>query len=90
LERCKQLTTFPGALGSFSALRRLTIEYCPAIDMKSLYERHQQRLDCLEYKNLAHAHSSDPDEGPKLKEPKTWKYAIPGYPRNITKKVWVY
>ncbi|CAL4996930.1 unnamed protein product [Urochloa decumbens] len=77
LSSCKRLTSIPGALGSYSALRRLSIRYCPAIDMKTLFERHQQRLDSLEERNLSHARSSDPDEGPKLKDPKSWKYVIP-------------
>jgi Leucine-rich repeat (LRR) protein len=63
LGRCKRLTSLPGALGSYSALRILTIKYCPAIDMKPLYQRHQQRLDSLEKRDLSHAHSSNPDEG---------------------------
>jgi hypothetical protein len=60
---CKRLASLPGALGSYSALRRLSIRYCPAIDMKPLYERHQQRLDSLEERDLSHARSSDPYEG---------------------------
>ncbi|KAF8712680.1 hypothetical protein HU200_028441 [Digitaria exilis] len=59
LETCKRLTSLPGVLGGYSALRRLTIKYCPAIDMKVLYMRHQQRLDSLEFKDLSHARSSD-------------------------------
>jgi hypothetical protein len=31
--------------------------------MKPLYERHQQRLDSLEERDLSHARSSDPYEG---------------------------
>lgn len=38
LERCKRLASLPGVLGSYSALRELTIKYCPAIDMKPLYK----------------------------------------------------
>jgi hypothetical protein len=63
LGRCKRLASVPGALGSYSALRRLSIIYCPAIDMKPLYERHQQRLDSLEERDLSHARSSNPREG---------------------------
>ncbi|CAL5008248.1 unnamed protein product [Urochloa decumbens] len=77
LVACKRLKSIPGALGSYSALRTLCIKYCPDIDMKPLYERHQQRLDSLEERVLSHARSSDPFEGPKLKDPKTWKYVIP-------------
>ncbi|WVZ94936.1 hypothetical protein U9M48_040762 [Paspalum notatum var. saurae] len=62
LKRCKSLTSIPGTLGSYSALQKLTIRYCPAIDMKPLYKRHQQRLDSLERRDLSHAHSSDPRE----------------------------
>ncbi|RLN03777.1 hypothetical protein C2845_PM13G04110 [Panicum miliaceum] len=81
LEWCKCLTSVPGALGSYSALQRLTVKYCPAIDMNPLYKRHQQRLESLEERDLSHAHSRNPREGPKLKDPKTWKYAIPGHRR---------
>ncbi|KAF8747236.1 hypothetical protein HU200_013271 [Digitaria exilis] len=63
IQGCKRLTSVPGALGGYSALRNLTIKYCPAIDMKPLYQRHQQRLDSLEERDLSHAHSSDPSEG---------------------------
>lgn len=63
LERCKRLTSLPGVLGSYSTLRKLIIKYCPAIDMKPLYNQHQQRLDSLEKRELSHAHSSDPREG---------------------------
>ncbi|CAN6275423.1 unnamed protein product [Urochloa humidicola] len=75
LESCKNLASLP--TGSYSALQQLTIKYCPAIDMKGFYKCHQQRLDSLEVKHLSHAHSSDPREGPKLREPKTWLYAVP-------------
>ena len=63
LEWCKCLTSVPGALGSYSALQRLTVKYCPAIDMNPLYKRHQQRLDSLEERDLSHAHSRNPREG---------------------------
>jgi Leucine-rich repeat (LRR) protein len=63
LERCKRLTSVPGALGGYSALRRLTIRYCPSINMKPLYERHQQHLDSLVERDLSHTRSSDPFEG---------------------------
>ncbi|CAL5010373.1 unnamed protein product [Urochloa decumbens] len=55
---CKCLTSVPGALGSYSALRTLVIKYCPVVDMKPLYQRHQQRLDNLEHRYLSRAHSS--------------------------------
>ncbi|XP_062200892.1 putative disease resistance protein RGA4 [Phragmites australis] len=77
LFRCKRLTSLPGGLESCSGLRELTIIYCPAIDMKPLYKYHQERLNNLERRDLSHAHSSHPREGPKLRDPKTWKYAIP-------------
>jgi hypothetical protein len=63
LERCKRLGSVPGALGGYSALWRLTIRYCPAIDMKPLYECHQQRLDSLEERDLSQARSSNPRKG---------------------------
>ncbi|KAF8712996.1 hypothetical protein HU200_028785 [Digitaria exilis] len=62
LQRCKRLISVPGALGGYSALRELTIRYCPAIDMKPLYQRHRRRIDSLEERDLSHAHSSDPRE----------------------------
>ncbi|KAG2538814.1 hypothetical protein PVAP13_9NG419200 [Panicum virgatum] len=78
IERCKRLASLPGGgHGSYSALRKATVKYCPAIDMKPLYKLDQQRLDRLEVRHLSHAHSSDPHEGAKLREPKSWKYAIP-------------
>ncbi|CAL5010379.1 unnamed protein product [Urochloa decumbens] len=86
LERCKRLTSLPGARGSYSALKILTVVYCPAIDMKSLYQHHRQRLDSLEQRDLSHAHAIDLHEllvlWSKLKDLKTWKYAIPGCRRN--------
>ncbi|TVU23485.1 hypothetical protein EJB05_25854, partial [Eragrostis curvula] len=78
LSRCRCLASLPGVLGSYSALRRLEVKYCPAVDLKPLYKHHQQRLDNLEKKDISHAHSSDPYKGPKLSEPRSWKYAIPG------------
>ncbi|KAJ1267445.1 hypothetical protein BS78_07G056400 [Paspalum vaginatum] len=85
LERCKFLTSIPGSLGSYSALQRIRIEHCPAIDMKPLYKIHQQRLDSIEITD--HAHSSDPLEGPKMKDPKSWKYAIPALKYQIKKRI---
>ncbi|TVU23450.1 hypothetical protein EJB05_25817, partial [Eragrostis curvula] len=78
LRSCRCLASLPGVLGSYSALRELTVKYCPAIDLKPLYKRHQQRLDSLAEKDISHAHSCDPSEGPKLRELRSWKYAIPG------------
>ncbi|KAL6847156.1 hypothetical protein ACP4OV_023009 [Aristida adscensionis] len=78
LKTCKCLASLPGDTGSYAALKRLKIKYCPSIEIKSLYKRHQQRLDGLEIRDLSNAHSSDPKEGPKLSDPKSWKYAIPG------------
>ncbi|KAM3406288.1 hypothetical protein ACQJBY_000395 [Aegilops geniculata] len=77
LEKCKHLASVPGSEGNYSALQKLVIQYCPAINMKSLYGRLQQRLERLEYKDLAHAVSCDPFNGPKLWEPKSWKYMVP-------------
>ncbi|CAN6162258.1 unnamed protein product [Urochloa humidicola] len=78
LLECKRLTTLPGSLGNYSALIRVHVAYCPAINMKPLYEHLPQRLDSLEYKLLSRVRSSDPGEGPKLQDPKSWIYAIPG------------
>ncbi|XBJ07063.1 hypothetical protein VPH35_012639 [Triticum aestivum] len=77
LNRCKHLASVPGSLGSYSALQKLRIEYCPALNMKPLHGHLQQRLDSLELKDLSKAGSSHPNEGPKLWEPKSWKYMIP-------------
>ncbi|CAO2150643.1 unnamed protein product [Urochloa humidicola] len=77
LSSCQCLASLPGALGGYSALRRLQIEYCPAIDLKQFCKCHQQLLDSLEFRDISRAHSSKPDEGPKLTEPKSRKYAIP-------------
>jgi len=63
-----------GGPGNFSALRGLRIEYCPAMDMKQF---NKNVLDGLVQKEISHARSSDPHEGPKLWEPRSWKYAIP-------------
>ena len=63
LLRCKRLTSLPGSLGSYSALTSVHVNYCPAINMKPLYEHLLQRLDSLEYKQLAHVRSSDPMQG---------------------------
>ncbi|CAM0145552.1 unnamed protein product [Urochloa decumbens] len=77
---CRCLTSLPGGLGSYSALRILSISYCPAIDVKQFYKRNQQLLDNLEYKDILNAHlTHHPSEGPKLTEPKSWKYALPWY-----------
>jgi len=40
---CKRLTSLPGNLGSYSALIRVGVKYCPAIDMKPLYEHLSQK-----------------------------------------------
>ncbi|KXG29103.1 putative disease resistance protein RGA1 [Sorghum bicolor] len=77
IESCNRLAVLPGNHGSYLSLRELRIKYCPAIDMKQLYSCHQQRLDGLEDKDVSHAHSRNPFEGPKLREPKTWHYAVP-------------
>ncbi|KAG2549971.1 putative disease resistance protein RGA4 [Panicum virgatum] len=78
IDSCKCLASLPGCHGSYSALRVAMVKYCPSIDMKPLYKLDQQRLDRLEVRDLSHAHSSDPYDGAKLREPKSWKYAIPG------------
>ena len=38
LLNCKRLTSLPGNLGNYSALRRVLVKYCPAINMKPLYK----------------------------------------------------
>ncbi|XBJ14068.1 hypothetical protein VPH35_006162 [Triticum aestivum] len=77
LESCKHLVSVPGNLENYSALRELIIKYCPAINMKSLHRGLQRRFDSLEHKDITHAGSCDPDEGPKLREPKSWKHTVP-------------
>uniref|UniRef100_A0A0E0CJK1 R13L1/DRL21-like LRR repeat region domain-containing protein n=1 Tax=Oryza meridionalis TaxID=40149 RepID=A0A0E0CJK1_9ORYZ len=62
LLNCKRLTSLPGNLGNYSALRRVLVKYCPAINMKPLYKHLPQRRESLEYYDLSHAHSSDPEE----------------------------
>ncbi|CAO2142847.1 unnamed protein product, partial [Urochloa humidicola] len=62
LSRCQCLASLPGALGSYSALRRLRIKYCPALDLKQFCKCHQQLLDRLEYRDISRAQSSNPDE----------------------------
>ncbi|KAM3406284.1 hypothetical protein ACQJBY_000392 [Aegilops geniculata] len=74
LTSCKHLASVPGSLRNYSALQKLSIEYCPALNLKPLYGHLQQRLDSLELKNLSNAGSS---YRPKLWEPKSWKYMVP-------------
>lgn len=74
IERCKSLTSLPDGPRAYSSLESLEIKYCPA--MKSLPGCLKQRLDSVEEKLLSHMRSSDPQEGAKLLEPKSWKYVI--------------
>lgn len=74
IERCKSLTSLPDGPRAYSSLESLEIKYCPA--MKSLPGCLKQRLDSVEEKLLSHMRSSDPREGAKLLEPKSWKYVI--------------
>ncbi|XP_020187354.1 disease resistance protein RGA2 [Aegilops tauschii subsp. strangulata] len=74
---CKNLASVPGSNGNYSALEKIMIRYCPAINMRPLYGHLQRRCNSLEYKDLSHAGSSNPIKGPKLWEPKSWKYVIP-------------
>jgi hypothetical protein len=46
--------------------------------VKPLYERLGQRIDSLEIRELSDVHSRNPEEGPLLRDPWSWKYAIPG------------
>ncbi|KAF6987473.1 LOW QUALITY PROTEIN: hypothetical protein CFC21_005115 [Triticum aestivum] len=63
LQKCKHLAAVPGSRGNYSALQRLIVRYCPALNLKPLYGSLQQRLNSLEYKDLSHAGSCNPDEG---------------------------
>jgi hypothetical protein len=63
LQNCKHLASLPGSHGNYTALRNLTVRYCPAINMKLLYGHFKRRLDSLEHKDLSDAGSSDPREG---------------------------
>lgn len=76
IERCKHLVSVPGSLRNYSTLRELVIKYCPSINMKPVHRCLQRQLDSLEHKDISHACSSNPDEGPKLWEPKSWKYMV--------------
>uniref|UniRef100_A0A0E0C1V3 R13L1/DRL21-like LRR repeat region domain-containing protein n=1 Tax=Oryza meridionalis TaxID=40149 RepID=A0A0E0C1V3_9ORYZ len=74
IERCRSLTSLPDGPRAYSSLESLRISYCPA--MKSLPGRLQQCLESLEDQELSLTRSSDPREGAKLLEPKSWKYVI--------------
>uniref|UniRef100_A0A0D9XHJ7 NB-ARC domain-containing protein n=1 Tax=Leersia perrieri TaxID=77586 RepID=A0A0D9XHJ7_9ORYZ len=78
LKDCRCLTSVPGCHGRYPLLQDITIKYCPAINLKPLYERLQPRFDNLEIRDLSDAHSRNPINGPMLRDPWSWKYAIPG------------
>ncbi|KQJ86490.1 putative disease resistance protein RGA1 [Brachypodium distachyon] len=79
VKHCKRLASLSIGLYRYSQFRTFAIEYCPAMNMKPIYER-QQQVGSLEHRwNMSRAHSSDPAEGPKWRDPKSWKYAIPGH-----------
>lgn len=61
--RCKRLASLPSGLHRYSQLEYFEVEYCPAMNMKPIYER-QKQLGSLEHKwHISRAHSSDPAEG---------------------------
>uniref|UniRef100_A0A0E0EVI7 Uncharacterized protein n=1 Tax=Oryza meridionalis TaxID=40149 RepID=A0A0E0EVI7_9ORYZ len=90
LVSCKRLASLPCGPESYSSLSTIAIRYCPAMNMKPLYERLRPRLDILKERDLSHAHAKCPYGGvihfslgtehkrPTLWDPKSWKYAIPG------------
>ncbi|BAF26011.1 Os10g0130600 [Oryza sativa Japonica Group] len=90
LVSCKRLASLACGPESYSSLSTIAIRYCPAMNMKPLYERLRPRLDILKERDLSHAHAKCPYGGvihfslgtehkrPTLWDPKSWKYAIPG------------
>uniref|UniRef100_A0A0E0M582 Uncharacterized protein n=1 Tax=Oryza punctata TaxID=4537 RepID=A0A0E0M582_ORYPU len=90
LVSCKRLASLPCGPESYSSLSTIAIRYCPVMNMKPLYERLRPRLDILKERDLSYAHAKCPYGGvihfslgtehkrPTLRDPKSWKYAIPG------------
>ncbi|EEC66528.1 hypothetical protein OsI_32656 [Oryza sativa Indica Group] len=64
LEGCRRLQSVAGCHGRYPLLQDITIKYCPAINVKPLYERLGQRIDSLEIRELSDVHSRNPEEGP--------------------------
>nr|AAM47627.1 Putative NBS-LRR type resistance protein [Oryza sativa Japonica Group]AAP51994.1 NB-ARC domain containing protein [Oryza sativa Japonica Group] len=63
LEGCRRLQSVAGCHGRYPLLQDITIKYCPAINVKPLYERLGQRIDSLEIRELSDVHSRNPEEG---------------------------
>ncbi|CAM0878424.1 unnamed protein product [Alopecurus aequalis] len=76
LRNSRQLVSVPGSPVNYSKLEQVTIKYCPAMNMEPLHAHLRQRSNRLLHEDISSAGSSHPDEGPKLWEPKSWKYAF--------------
>jgi hypothetical protein len=63
LVSCKRLASLACGPESYSSLSTIAIRYCPAMNMKPLYERLRPRLDILKERDLSHAHAKCPYGG---------------------------
>ncbi|XP_040384071.1 putative disease resistance protein RGA4 [Oryza brachyantha] len=76
LKMCKRLASAPCGPRSYSSLLSITIQDCPRMNMKKVYEWLRPRLDSLEERDLSHAHTRVIYEESKCPTLKSWKYAI--------------